>query len=152
MLTTNWDGIAHNYNLATYDGTKWILCAYDLDNTFGIRDLVGAAASRVTYGDPSKIAPTIPFASSRNRLLYLPYKYDTERFKERYFELRNGPLSKGNIFATFGNFLSNVSNRVIEEEYNIWPDTPRSGSLSVDAIINFYNLRCDYLDQMVESL
>lgn len=151
LLIGNWDGVAHNFNLYTYDGVKWAFSAYDLDNTFGFADLNDWNFEE-RYDDPRDVSPTLPISSSTNRLFYLITKYGTEAFKQRYNELRQTILSECNIYTHFYNFISVVSKRVLAEEYNVWPTTPRSGGQTIDSIINFYRLRCEYMDNVINSL
>lgn len=151
LLIGNWDGVSHNFNLATYDGTQWMFSAYDLDNTFGIEDLVNWKFENL-FDDPADSTPTIPIAAETNRFFWLIYTYGTAEFKARYQHLRSNVLSERHIFTRFYNHLSTVSKRVLEEEFNVWPTTPRSGSQTVDAYINWYRLRCDYMDAKVAAL
>lgn len=151
LLTCNWDGIFHNYNLCTYDGTKWYFSAYDLDNTFGVQDLLSYDNDK-TYDAPNLITPTIPFAATENRVLYLPYAFDTAAFKARYAELRAGIMSEYNVDTKFYNHMTNVSREVLAEEFRKWPLSIRSGSQTIDAIVNYYRLRCQYLDNAVNAL
>ena len=122
LLIGNWDGVSHNYNLATYDGVRWMFCAYDLDNTFGFEDLVGWKFETI-YDDPVSINPNLPISAADSRLFWLIYTYGKAEFKARYTQLRSGILSEHNIFTKFYNHISPVSKRVLAEEYVIWPTT-----------------------------
>ena len=151
VLISNWDGVAHNYNIVTYDGTKWVLSAYDMDRTFGLTDLADLADAGSSI-NPYKGVPYLPFESARNRLLYLPFAYDAAAFKARYQELRSGILSKGNVYQVFHDFVRTIPKRVAAQENVVWPTMPDYEFKSIDALMDYYDLRCEYIDSIVSQM
>ncbi len=144
-LTGNLDGIAKNFLLCTYDGTKWFFSAYDMDWTFG------AAQFGSAYVDPRT---GISFASvaSSSRVFYLIYTYDKTALKARYNVLRNSALSEENVAKLAIRLLLPVPKAVMDEEAVLWSETMGTTTNNLESIINWYRLRVKYLDEQIQNM
>lgn len=142
-LTDNWDGIAHNYNLVTYDGVKWYFSAYDMDKTFGH---LGGQFRGV------KDSLSLAHIGYLHKLFGLILQYDKELVKERYSELRNDILSEDNVQTEFYNFMSKIPIALKVEDNKTWTGTPATDVNGLNQITNFYRLQCDKIDKEVSNL
>ena len=134
-----------NYILATYDGAKWFLSAYDLDSTFG------NYWDGRSYNEASH-TPMFVNYSNMNRLMKLIYSYDKEALKARYVELRETVLSEENVMYMFYNFVAGIPKALCDEEVKIWPGIPGTQTNNLSQIMDFYRLRVKALDAEIEAL
>jgi len=116
QFVCNCDGSLKNWQWFTYDGRKWMVAPYDLDQTFGLNlyGVVRPAAwnhSQLTEG---------PF--------YWVAHYYQKELRQRYVELRrNGALSADNMISIVDNWYNRVSEAMYEQEKTKWPDSPCYG-------------------------
>ena len=143
-LTGNWDGTSHNFLFSTYDGMKWFYTAYDLNFVFGLY--------LATYTMNSRTArPTFSGFASENNLMKLFYTHSKNLIKSRYTVLRDGPMSEANVLTRFSDFLIKIPERCRQAEYEIYTDEPSTSVEHLSQIMNWYRLRCQYLDAEVAS-
>ena len=145
MLLNATDCLVRNYIMYTYDGKKWAVSAYDLDTTFG-NTWDGKAYE--------KINNLTTFANSfhYNRLFEILQIYFKDELKERYAELRETILSEDNIFYEFSNFLAEIPSAMKQEENKIWTNLYGTETNNLAQIINFYRLKCEFLDNEISHL
>ncbi|MBR6981047.1 MAG: CotH kinase family protein [Prevotella sp.] len=124
LLTVNWDGVSKNYQWLTYDGKKWFVVPYDLDNSFGYglyRILQGGY-----YNQMSPLSKQT-FIHSPTRWVYPNYK--TEMW-ERWAWLRDqGIINSENLYSLFDNWYYTIGESSYAEDYEKWP---KSYSLKPD--------------------
>ena len=121
LLTTNFDGLYHNWQFFTYDGKKWFIAPYDLDNTFGYCTL-----------SPKIFQPTYYFyipLSSRKFKSYGPFNWAENYYMNdiygRYAEIRNsGALTAENIISMFETWYYAFGEENYQMEYERWPLSP----------------------------
>lgn len=139
------DCVGRNYLLGTFDGVKWFFSSYDLDTTFGNH---WKGNSYYLVND----RPTFKSYNDYHRVMHLIYKYDKERLKTRYKELRSTVLSEKNVLDTFAGFMVNIPKGLKDEEVKIWSTLPGTDTNNLAQIMNFYRLRCEILDKEIETL
>lgn len=112
MLIQNGDGSRKNWQWFTYNGTKWMVAPYDLDQTFGI------GSGSIKHADFSMNTSTlIPF-----NLLNQYYKED---YIARYKTLReNGVFTIDNLKALIDDWYYRFGENNYEREKERWPDAP----------------------------
>ena len=116
QFVCNCDGSLKNWQWFTYDGRKWLVAPYDLDQTFGL-NLYGVV--RPAVWDHSQLTEG-PF--------YWVAHYYQKELRQRYAELRkNGALSADNILAIVDDWYNRVSELMYEQEKTKWPDSPCYG-------------------------
>ncbi len=116
LLTVNWDGIHKNYQWITYDGKKWFMAPYDLDNTFGYGTNRIVPAGYYNYyslgGQKFVHCPT-----------YLVYLYLRDEWYQRWRDLRDmGSINADNIYALFDSWYHSVGETNYANERNKWPN------------------------------
>ena len=145
-LLYNVDGIGKNFILTSYDGTKWWFNSYDLDTTFGNHWNGGS------YYNPLDRACNFAKLASKSTLFRLIYDNSKNELISRYKELRAGFLSEANIYKTFYNFCARIPNQIVEMDDRKWPLKPGTYTETLSRIMEFYRLRCEYIDAEIEAL
>lgn len=109
----NCDGSLKNWQWFTYDGKKWAVTPYDLDQTFGI-NLYGVVR---------------PASLTMEALTSGPFrwidKYYKEEVRERYCMLRNnGTLEADAINSIITDWHDRIGDTFYAWEEKRWPDSP----------------------------
>lgn len=147
ILTVIMDGrdmTGKNYIMATWNGSKWVFSAYDMDSTYGL------------HWDGSAILPPnegVTFESfRRNRVMELIYRFKTNALKARYKQLRESVLSEYSIGLAFENFGCGIPSRLLDEDAKKWPSLPSTSVNTTDQILRWLHHRLAIVDKWVEEL
>jgi len=111
--TANGDGSLKNWQWFTYDGTKWMVTPYDLDQCFGLG----------LYGQirPSYF-PLEPLTSGPFYWLDLYYQDDISR---RWQQLRqNGALTGQSLVSIADDWYTRIGEEFYQLERKRWPESP----------------------------
>ena len=111
----NWDGFNGNWQWLTYDGIKWFVAPYDLDNIMGNHGIYTYPANwnSCHHGDYRSLATYGPIPMVKN--------YFWEDIKTRYCELREkGVLSPDNIYGIVENWYCRVGDANYLSEKEKW--------------------------------
>ena len=118
FVVNNYDGFRNNWQWFTYDGKKWFVTPYDLDNTFG------NCYSEVT--PPEKVwtgggAPWQLF-SIFGPFYWMP-SYFAEEMEDRYFELRDARIiDSANIIGLLQKWHHSIRD-FYANEWRRWPES-----------------------------
>ena len=149
-LMSNTDGVDKNFILSTYDGTKWWFNAYDLDSILGNHYTGGSYYLPNDSDNASITAPHNPTSftalANTSHLFKLIWYYSKSSLAERYRELRNGILSEANLYKVFYNFCVRIPQTVIDEDNKRWGKKPGTMTETLERIMNWYRLRCNFID------
>ena len=130
------DNRAKNIMWATYDGTRFVPCAYDLEGSWGMNwNGTFVAESPEVYATPTDTMFTEKMV--RN--------YGPE-LKARYAALRRNVLSLRNIENLFTEFVNAIPAAVYQAEQNRWPTQPGVGKNDLSQILTFARRHLRYLD------
>lgn len=146
LLFNNFDGFGKNYLLATYDGTRWLFSAYDMDSTHGL------------WWNGQEIMSAINHVSGKvssfrqNKVFDMIFLYKKEELKARYTELRNSVLSDDNVITTFANFICKIPKGLYDMETELWVDIPGTAVNNLAQIADFYKRRSAFIDNELENL
>lgn len=145
------DGLIKNYILATYDGVKWFMSAYDMDSTFGLnwdgKSFVGANTST-----------NINSLKQQNILFKIILEDDNKKaiLKRRYNEMTTWaqtlPLAQDFITNTFITFISQIHHSIYLKESELWEGIPCTSINNVSQILQWYNTRINYITNLINSL
>ena len=121
IVTNNFDGLKKNYQLFTYDGKKWFVAPYDLDNTFGYFPYYSIVFSPNFY--------CLGNLTSFNFKSYFPFNFVDTYFKQdirdRYAKLRDeGLLNPEIISSMFSNWYYDIGLSNYADEWKKWPKSP----------------------------
>ena len=146
LLFNNFDGVAKNYLLATFDGVKWLFSAYDMDSTFGLwwtgREFMNASTH-----------PSAVISSFRQHKVFdMICNYKKEQFKARYKTLRDGVLSEDAVATRFANFVTQIPKGLFDYEVEVWTGIPSTSTNNLSQIVDFYRRRCEYVDKVIDEL
>lgn len=109
----NCDGSLKNWQWFTFDGKKWAVTPYDLDQTFGI-NLYGVVRPASL---PMESLTSVPF--------HWIDKYYKDEVKARYCQLRsNGVLDTDAINSIVVNWRDRIGDVYYSWERERWPDSP----------------------------
>ncbi len=146
VLVGGIDIFGKNQILATNDGVKWFMSAYDLDSTFGLYPdgasflhsgyLTGSAWSDVSFAS----------LSSTVGLYKAVLTYKKAELVERYEQLRKGAMSVSNVADWFYNYAKNIPSAAFDAEAELWKTIPSTASSNVSNIIQWYSDRVSWVD------
>lgn len=123
-----------NFNLISWNGTKWFFMPYDLDTVFGLR-----------YD--GTIIDTPPTTSFMNGTFWTKIKtaYSAD-IEARYAELRANIFTVNNVAMTLRDLTSKYSTELYTTELTKWPTLPSINVTSMNQILEWTNARIAYLD------
>ena len=112
-FTMNGDGSLKNWQWFTYDGKKWLVTPYDLDQTFGLN----------LYG---VVRPAdFPFSDLTSGPFYWIHKYYQQEIRQRYMELRyNQTLEEEHINGIANDWQERVGEKFYALEREKWQNSP----------------------------
>lgn len=122
------DNNGKNQLMATYDGTKWIISAYDLDTAFG------------NHWSGAKYQSLDTETDYYNGLTLAVRSLYAEEYAIREVELKNGCLSKTNIIDKLMNFAIDIPQEALWVEAKLWPDMCGANENDMQQIVSFLML------------
>ena len=144
-FTCHYDGLGKNMLIGTYDGVHWGAMLYDMDSIFG-----------AVYNGSSFMASNRPCPSGyqeSNSLLWQRIeKCFMDELKERYFELRKGALSLGNVITHVEEIYDLIPDRVFNDEKAKWTALPSQGTNTMTRFRNYMRDRAIYVDRCINDL
>ena len=109
----NGDGSLKNWQWFIYDGQRWAVTPYDLDQTFGIG----------LYGNIEP--PYRPLEHLTSGPFYWIDRYYADDIAKRYAKLRKaGVLDYGNMTAIIDDWYQRVGDDLYDQEEKRWADSP----------------------------
>lgn len=139
------DMITRNYLLATFDGVKWIMSAYDMDSVMGLK-----WDGKSFFGVNESVSPYL--FKNKHKAVELVCNYKKDQVKLRWAQLRNGILSESNITKTFENFVKDIPESAYIEDLNKWVKVPSTGANSIDQILRWLHKRLELVDNRIASI
>lgn len=140
------DGFGKNQMILFYDNGPFIASVYDLDTTWGL------------YWDGASLLPydyaENEYITKHNLYVRLKKLFPT-LVKNRYEELRNGPLSADNIIHRFEEFCDIMPKELVEEDYatttanGAFVNIPSKNLTSLVQVRNYVAKRLNYLDTVM---
>ena len=144
-LTAHIDGLGKNVLMVTYDGVHWGACLYDMDSIYGA-NWNGRGFKNTNIKCPEEYQET-------NSLLWQRVvKSFPQELHDRYFELRNGALSLGNIITHVEEIYNLIPDRVFNDDYQKWPGIPGRTENTITRFRNYMRDRAVYSDERFEEL
>lgn len=141
----HYDGIVKNGLFVTFDGTKWIMSAYDMDATFGNKyDGSG-------YGWSSDW-PSFTDLGDNHKLLGVLRTYYGERIKAKFKQLRGWALNDDGMQGEAYKLAVKIPKPVLDEDYRLWPGRPGTLTNNIEQILSYTRLRMVKMDYNVTLL
>lgn len=138
------DGLAKNMLLATYDGTKWICGAYDMDSTFGLW-WNGTSFVSAEYACPEEYQEQYSLLWERMETNF------TDELKARYNELRKTVYSYGNMISKFEWFTDKIGKDLYAEDLTVYPGIPSGSSNNIKQLRTYILNRLEYVDGEINN-
>ena len=76
----------------------------------------------------------------------------TDKFKERYIELRKEILDTDNLISRYKDFIESIPEECYEKDIELYPDTPQKDIDQIQQITEFLKLRTECLDKIIYEL
>lgn len=124
------DGLGKNMLLATYDGVKWYLSAYDMDSTFGLL-WTGESFVSAEYRCPYDYEQPYNLLFERIRNLF------REEMVTRYAELRDSVYSYANIISHFENICGLIGSENYADDLVVYPEIPSAETNNLWQLRNY---------------
>ena len=110
------DNVAKNMLMITYDGKIWYPVLYDLDSLWG----VDAYGTGIVSGEETNAHWSYKLLTDDNTLLKRVNELFADQVRERYWELREGILSKEHIIASFEAYAAQIPEEYYEIDHALW--------------------------------
>lgn len=143
LINANADGIDKNWILDTWDGTKWVFAAYDMDGTLGN-----------AWDGKSVVSPDFCDLSGHtsNAIFKLITTKYLQQFKERWQFLRDGVFSNSNLYTLAYNFATRIPEEILDYERKVWIDVPGTRTNNIEQITSWLPMRLNLIDAQIKSL
>lgn len=148
-LIANTDGVDKNFVLTTYDGVKWWFNAYDLDSILG--NFWNGTKYYSPAGDNDN-KTSFAWLANTSKLFRIILTEHKAELIQRYNALRTGILSEESVFLTFYNFCAAIPQAVIGMDNTKWPLKPGTSTETLSRIMEWYRLRCKYIDAEIQGM
>lgn len=153
FATQDIDQLRNNYILASYDGQKWFLSAYDMNQNFIAADagFKVVPATELSLGIDSGTYDYLKSHALYRRILETPETLTI--FKARWAELRATVLSDFAVNARLANITNQVSPQAYEAEVRRWPMYGYHSEVwDSEAVMARYRMQVALCDAAVNSL
>lgn len=139
-ITYNWDGFGSNWQWFTYDGVKWYVTPYDLDNIFG----AFVQGNFILNINPSifGISNTITLPPSVIGKYYIP------ELKTKWDSVKD-ILNPNNTILLVKDWMDRIGQYYYEEEYKKWKNTPPNRDSNVNS--EFWVFTNEYVSSSVDT-
>lgn len=143
LINANADGIDKNWILDTWDGTKWVFAAYDMDGTLGN-----------AWDGKSVVSPDLWNLSNHtsNAVFKLITTNYLQQFKERWQALRDGVFSNSNLYTLAYNFATQIPEEIFDYERKVWIDVPGTRTNNIEQITSWLPMRLNLIDAQIKAL
>lgn len=61
-------------------------------------------------------------------------------------------MSEINVLDVFSNYICEIPKAVYDQEIKLWPSTLGTATNNLSQIMNWYRLRCQFIDSQIDSL
>ena len=147
-LCCHCDGLGKNILFTTYDGLQWGTVLYDMDTIYG----GWVSTSSENFWRPYDYACPQDYQEPNSLLWERLVKLYSKELKERYFELRKGALSLGNIITHVEEIYERVTDRMLEDEWAKWTEIPVKEENTMSRFRTYMSKRANYSDDYFKNL
>ena len=141
----DWDAVAQDIEMVTYNLEKWYMLPWDKDTTFGL-DYNG---SGLISDSTSKTLIDYDKENPEQKPWYKTYMSFTKEVEKRYAELRDGDVfTVENLDKLAEEIISEISNKDWKNERNRWKKDKRPSVDETDKeqILSWFEERLETLD------
>lgn len=148
VLIGNVDGVYRNFLLQTFNGEKFYIVAYDLDETFGRSPQMWdwCKPDLANNDDFWHHGLTFENFAKNNRLMYQLWKFHKDDILSRLKYLLNNEMSLSSIEKDYQDYLSQIPFALKIEEARRWPQTLQTENMNFDQIWRWYSQRIENIN------
>ena len=159
VLIGNVDGVYRNFSLDTFNGEKFYMCAYDLDETFGRspQSYDWIKPDLVDNDDFWYYGLTFENFAKNNRLMYQLWKFHKDDILNRLKYLLDNEMSLSSVEKDYQDYLSQIPFALNVAEAKRWPQRLQTGNMTLDQIWRWYNqkvsnVKTKYLENEADEI
>ena len=143
VLIGNVDGVYRNFVLDIFNGKKFYMSAYDLDETFGRspQSYDWIKPDLVDNDDFWHYGLTFENFAKNNRLMYQLWKFHKDDILNRLKYLLDNEMSLSSVEQDYQDYVFPIPFALKVEEAKLWPQTQETSSMTLGQIWRWYNQR-----------
>ena len=158
VLIDNIDGINSNFLFQTFNGKKWYIAAYDLDETFGTTkdfNSILRANSNNSMSDLQNgikhFGMTFENTAKNSQLFAQLWKYHKDDILKRTQNLVNTVMSAEEISSMFLEFAQDIPLCLYLQDAKRWPNKPYTSVVNINQITNWYSQRVAWAQKIIDK-
>lgn len=142
-MVAHHDGIVKNAIMATYDGVKWFMSAYDMDSIFG--NMWDGASYVHPLSDPLINTMHTCRGGNAHKLFEVIFTYYKDKLNTQVWEDLYGStayaMNLNRVYEIVYNTAVKIPQILIDEENRLWSSKPATATNNIEQIITFHTLR-----------
>lgn len=158
VLIDNIDGINSNFLFQTFNGKKWYIAAYDLDETFGTTkdfNSILRANSNNSMSDLQNgikhFGMTFENTAKNSQLFAQLWKYHKDDIIKRTQNLIETVMSAEEISSMFLEFAQDIHLNLYLQDAKRWRNKPYTSIVNINQITNWYSQRVAWAHQIIDK-
>ena len=158
VLIDNIDGINSNFLFQTFNGKKWYIAAYDLDETFGTTKDFNAilrANSNNPISDLQRgikhFGMTFENTAKNSRLFAQLWKYHKDDIIKRTQNLIDTVMSAEEVSSMFLEFAQDIHLYLYMQDAKRWRNKPYTSIVNINQITNWYSQRVAWAQKVIDK-
>lgn len=158
VLIDNIDGINSNFLFQTFNGKKWYIAAYDLDETFGTTkdfNSILRANSNNSMSDLQNgikhFGMTFENTAKNSQLFAQLWKYHKDDIIKRTQNLIETVMSAEEISSMFLEFAQDIHLNLYLQDAKRWFNKPYTSIVNINQITNWYSQRVAWAQKVIDK-
>ena len=158
VLIDNIDGINSNFLFQTFNGKKWYIAAYDLDETFGTTkdfNSILRANSNNSMSDLQNgikhFGMTFENTAKNSRLFAQLWKYHKDDIIKRTQNLIDTVMSAEEVSSMFLEFAQDIHLYLYMQDAKRWRNKPYTSIVNINQITNWYSQRVAWAQKVIDK-
>lgn len=158
VLIDNIDGINSNFLFQTFNGKKWYIAAYDLDETFGTTKDFNAIL-RANSDNPisdlqrgiKHFGMTFENTAKNSQLFAQLWKYHKDDIIKRTKNLIGTVMSAEEVSSMFLEFAQDIPLYLYLQDAKRWRNKPYTSIVNINQITNWYSQRVAWAQKVIDK-
>lgn len=158
VLIDNIDGINSNFLFQTFNGKKWYIAAYDLDETFGTTkdfNSILRANSDNPISDLQRgikhFGMTFENTAKNSQLFAQLWKYHKDDIIKRTKNLIGTVMSAEEVSSMFLEFAQDIPLYLYLQDAKRWRNKPYTSIVNINQITNWYSQRVAWAQKIIDK-
>lgn len=158
VLIDNIDGINSNFLFQTFNGKKWYIAAYDLDETFGTTkdfNSILRANSNNSMSDLQNgikhFGMTFENTAKNSQLFAQLWKYHKDDIIKRTQNLIETVMSAEEVSSMFLEFAQDIPLYLYLQDAKRWRNKPYTSIVNINQITNWYSQRVAWAQKIIDK-